>query len=170
MRLKSRPVVLKKTAPCRLCGKSFHEGYLLKGPSKGFVCEECHEKFYAPLIEESRFRLTDLAAREFWSPLIVKDGETAMAYLKASHISQVSIFVWWGCWSLLVILLILARPSFADISGIPGRIVSIFGRAGTALADLSVPGSRIALLPGRLFTGINYMIKNISDLIGMFSG
>ncbi len=168
MRLKSRSVVLKKAAPCRLCGRSCQEGFLLKGPSKGFVCGSCHESFYAPLIEENRFRLRDLATREVWSPLIVRDGETAMAYLKAEQLREASVGIWWAGWILLVVLIVLTQPSVADVFEIPGRIISALGRLGGPLARLSVPGSQIALLPGRLMAALQQMIENIADLIAMF--
>ena len=111
MRLKSRPVVLKKPVCCRFCKTMIRDGYKLTGPVTDYICDRCYQQIYKGIIEAGAFRLSDLATPEFWSPLMIGEDETALAGLTADMIRRagknLSI-------ALLVSLLILMIPALTE--------------------------------------------------------
>ena len=128
MRMKCQPVKLKKSQPCRLCGRPVTDGYILKCPVGGCSCRDCYERFYGPIAARTAFHMTDIFTGSFWRPFHIEEGVVMFPALSASVMRGLNGYMRRGLPILLIILLVVSGTGISALGHIPGHILHILSQ------------------------------------------
>lgn len=144
MRLKCQPVKMKESETCRLCGRKANQGYRLKGPVRGYSCQDCYQRFYGPLAERTAFHAGDIFTGSFWRPFHIEDGVVMFPALSASVMRKLNDIIRPGILVLLIAAFVLDGSLFPRIQQIPGNFFHILLQTGQLIQQ--VAGHLLAVL------------------------